>query len=312
MFQLDKLENSDVTSHAPEPPVAVDETRKSQENENMKSDNPVNDSELGASKRFLKPETNKKRAICPHGRQKSQCRDCGGSAICPHGRRRVICRDCGGASICSHSRQRATCRECGGSAVCIHGRQKFQCRECGGSSICMHGKPKPYCKACGGSAICKHDKNKYTCSECKAEKQNNKNTSSQKSSSSPSCISRPLRGMEESDAERVIGRSSISYLLSSSSCAQPIYPQIRQSQMTSNGEESVASREKKRVPKRMSERDLHKPSESTTDLETAAQINSFNVQYCRCVIGCVCGLPKKEDVFVLGKIGSKKRRYSNK
>ena len=31
---------------------------------------------------------------CVHGRQRSQCKDCGGSGICEHGRRRTQCKDC--------------------------------------------------------------------------------------------------------------------------------------------------------------------------------------------------------------------------
>jgi hypothetical protein len=34
------------------------------------------------------------RHVCPHGRQKSRCRDCGGAAFCQHGRIRYDCRDC--------------------------------------------------------------------------------------------------------------------------------------------------------------------------------------------------------------------------
>tara|TARA_R110002126_G_scaffold19885_1_gene74367 strand:- start:1051 stop:1998 length:948 start_codon:yes stop_codon:yes gene_type:complete len=50
---------------------------------------------------------------CPHSRQRSQCKDCGGSEICEHNRQRSGCKDCGGVSICEHDRQRRTCRECG-------------------------------------------------------------------------------------------------------------------------------------------------------------------------------------------------------
>ena len=33
---------------------------------------------------------------CPHGRQRSKCKDCEGKGICEHGRRRSLCKDCGG------------------------------------------------------------------------------------------------------------------------------------------------------------------------------------------------------------------------
>ena len=38
----------------------------------------------------------KKRVIakCPHGRQRSFCKECGGSQICEHGRQRSICKEC--------------------------------------------------------------------------------------------------------------------------------------------------------------------------------------------------------------------------
>eukprot|EP00964_Phaeocystis_antarctica_P157103 scaffold127133_cov51-Phaeocystis_antarctica.AAC.1 len=32
---------------------------------------------------------------CPHGRQLSKCKDCGGSSFCEHGRRRSVCKECG-------------------------------------------------------------------------------------------------------------------------------------------------------------------------------------------------------------------------
>ena len=32
---------------------------------------------------------------------------------------------------CPHRRQRSQCKECGGSGICEHGRQRSQCKECG-------------------------------------------------------------------------------------------------------------------------------------------------------------------------------------
>ena len=37
---------------------------------------------------------------CEHGKQKSRCKDCGGSSICEHGRYKSTCKDCGGSSLC--------------------------------------------------------------------------------------------------------------------------------------------------------------------------------------------------------------------
>ena len=51
---------------------------------------------------------------CPHGRQRNQCKECGGSGICEHGRVRSKCKDCGGGSICEHGQRRSRCKDCGG------------------------------------------------------------------------------------------------------------------------------------------------------------------------------------------------------
>ena len=36
---------------------------------------------------------------CKHGRQRQQCKECGGSQICEHGRQRSLCKECGGSEI---------------------------------------------------------------------------------------------------------------------------------------------------------------------------------------------------------------------
>jgi len=105
-------------------------------------------------------------SICEHGKRKSQCKDCGGSQICEHGKRKPRCKDCGGSSICEHGRQKSQCKDCGGGSICKHGRRKTLCKDCGGSSICEHGKRKSYCKDCGGSQICEHGKIKSYCKDC--------------------------------------------------------------------------------------------------------------------------------------------------
>jgi hypothetical protein len=103
---------------------------------------------------------------CIHDREKSRCRDCGGSSICEHNRIKTQCKDCGGSQICIHNRRKSTCKDCGGSSICIHNKQKSECKECGGSSICIHGRRKSKCKECGGSQICIHNKFKSICKEC--------------------------------------------------------------------------------------------------------------------------------------------------
>ena len=104
--------------------------------------------------------------ICIHNKYKPQCKECGGVAICIHDRRRSQCKDCSGSQICIHNKRGAECRECNGSSICIHNRNKSRCKECGGSQICLHNKRKTDCKVCGGSSICIHDKHKATCKEC--------------------------------------------------------------------------------------------------------------------------------------------------
>ena len=65
---------------------------------------------------------NGKRFLCEHSRERSKCKECGGSGICEHGRQRSQCKDCGGSQICEHGRQRSQCKDCGGSQICHHGR----------------------------------------------------------------------------------------------------------------------------------------------------------------------------------------------
>ena len=107
-----------------------------------------------------------KKYNCEHGKNKSQCRDCGGSQICEHGKRKSICKDCGGSQICEHGKRKSQCKDCGGSGICEHGKNKSRCIDCGGSGICEHGKQKSQCKDCGGSGICEHGKRKSICKDC--------------------------------------------------------------------------------------------------------------------------------------------------
>jgi hypothetical protein len=120
-------------------------------------------------------------SICEHNRQRSTCKECGGSSICEHNRerskcggssicehnrRRSTCKECGGSSICEHNRERSKCKECGGSSICEHNRVRSKCKECGGSSICEHNRQRSICKECGGSSICEHNRQRSTCKEC--------------------------------------------------------------------------------------------------------------------------------------------------
>ena len=103
----------------------------------------------GRTKRKAVPRT---KGPCEHGvKYRSQCKVCG---ACPHGKQRSVCKECGGAGICMHGRRRTQCKECGGGSICEHGRQRSKCKECGGGGICEHGRERYYCKECGGSQIC--------------------------------------------------------------------------------------------------------------------------------------------------------------
>ena len=108
-----------------------------------------------------------RRMPCPHGRQRSLCKECGGSGFCEHGRQRSRCKECGGSSICEHGRVRCSCKECSGSVFCEHGRRRSECKACGGASICEHGRLRRFCKECGGSGICEHGRQRHRCGDCR-------------------------------------------------------------------------------------------------------------------------------------------------
>ena len=95
-----------------------------------------------------KAKMHKKRLKCQHERQRSICKECGGSQICPHERQRSHCKECGGSQICPHERQRSRCKECKGSQICQHERIRYKCRDCKGSGICEHKKQRHQCSIC--------------------------------------------------------------------------------------------------------------------------------------------------------------------
>ena len=114
------------------------------------------------AKRKRAPRT---KGPCEHGvKPRSRCKVC---SACPHGRRRSQCKECGGGSICEHGRQRSYCKECGGGSICEHGRVRTQCKECGGGSICEHSRIRSKCKECGGASVCEHGRQRSKCKECK-------------------------------------------------------------------------------------------------------------------------------------------------
>ena len=82
---------------------------------------------------------------------------------CIHGKRKTYCKECGGSAFCTHGNWKSICKECGGSALCTHGKRKSYCKECGGSAFCTHGKRKNRCKTC--KVPCPHAEKRYQCKE---------------------------------------------------------------------------------------------------------------------------------------------------
>ena len=103
---------------------------------------------------------------CEHGRRRSHCKDCDGTAICEHNRIRITCKDCGGSQVCEHGRRRSQCKDCGGVSICEHGRQRSNCKDCGGSQICEHNRRRSECKDCDGSQVCEHNRIRSQCKKC--------------------------------------------------------------------------------------------------------------------------------------------------
>jgi hypothetical protein len=88
-------------------------------------------------------------AKCPHIRQRSKCKQCGGASICEHKHGRSECKQCGGARIGEHNRIRSTCKQCSGSSsICEHNHIKNRRKQCGESSICEHNRIRSVCKQC--------------------------------------------------------------------------------------------------------------------------------------------------------------------
>ena len=80
------------------------------EMEGSESEEEEKDATKKGVKRKRAPHT---KGPCEHGvKYRSNCKVC---SACPHGKRRSQCKDCGGASICVHGRRRSRCKECGGS-----------------------------------------------------------------------------------------------------------------------------------------------------------------------------------------------------
>ena len=68
------------------------------------------------------------RNLCPHKKQMSACKECGGAGICQHQRERRRCLECQGVDVCPHRRERRRCLECQGVDVCRHNRERSKCK----------------------------------------------------------------------------------------------------------------------------------------------------------------------------------------
>ena len=94
---------------------------------------------------------------CEHGRQRSSCKECGGSSICEHKRRRYFCKDCGGKGICEHGRRRSKCKECpkaGGEAKAGGGKRKREESRCSDCNEKMADDACAGCSSCEKSWLC--------------------------------------------------------------------------------------------------------------------------------------------------------------
>ena len=78
------------------------------EMEGSESEEEQKDATKKGTKRKRAPYT---KGPCEHGvKYRSNCKVC---SACPHGKWRSQCKECGGGSICVHGRIRSRCKECG-------------------------------------------------------------------------------------------------------------------------------------------------------------------------------------------------------
>ena len=125
-------------------------------------------------------------SACPHGKKRSECKECGGASICEHGRVRSKCKGTVGLKsastvVSAPGARRAVVVESASTVVgaliarravgvksastvvsALSARNAAglksastvvsadSCKECGGASICEHGR-QHRCKECGGA-----------------------------------------------------------------------------------------------------------------------------------------------------------------
>lgn len=111
---------------------------------------------------------------CPHNRQKSICKECGGAHVCSHGLSKSKCRDCHGSQICEHKKNRSLCKDCKGGAICLHNRQRSLCKDCDGGSICKHKRIVRQCIECNPTSYLAYATRNRVLSAFKSKKGLNK------------------------------------------------------------------------------------------------------------------------------------------
>ena len=80
--------------------------------------------------------------ICEHALVRRDCSHCKLKAIRQKSHGKTTKRQC------PHGQQRSTCKDCRSRYYCHHLEQKHRCKECGGSSLCEHGRVRSVCKQC--------------------------------------------------------------------------------------------------------------------------------------------------------------------
>jgi len=151
---------------------------------------------LGGADRAGGAAQKKLRSVCPHQRQRSKCKECGGASICTAavapsplircsctllslvhpitagaGEERAASAEPAAAGVGKRWRL-GQADTAGGAAqkkprsVCPHQRRRCQCKECGGASICQHQRTRSTCKECGGASFWQHQRRRSDCKEC--------------------------------------------------------------------------------------------------------------------------------------------------
>ena len=123
-----------------------------------------NMSSTSGSRKYKKP-------LCPHGRQRYDCVDCGGPGICEHHRRKRHYEECVVTlgTACPHGRVKIYCAVCKPVTVCPCGVVKTRFSSCMAKSNCVHGVRKWMCKPCSPHLVCAHGEFHRECVSCRGK-----------------------------------------------------------------------------------------------------------------------------------------------